>query len=65
MPTRWTVAGLAGLLAASVALASSKIAVGDQWPRRPLTMVEPFAAGGPTGVVGRIVATEAAGPHSS
>jgi tripartite-type tricarboxylate transporter receptor subunit TctC len=33
-----------------------KVAQADQWPTRPLTMVVPFAAGGPTDVVGRIVA---------
>src|SRR5215471_15657167 len=33
-----------------------KVAQADQWPTRPITMVVPFAAGGPTDVVGRIVA---------
>jgi len=28
----------------------------ENWPNRPITMVVPFAAGGPTDVVGRIVA---------
>jgi tripartite-type tricarboxylate transporter receptor subunit TctC len=46
----WKIAALAGLLAAvGVAHASS-------WPTRPITMVVPFAAGGPTDVVGRILA---------
>lgn len=45
------VAALAGVLAAAgVAHASS-------WPTRPITMVVPFAAGGPTDVVGRILAS--------
>jgi Tripartite tricarboxylate transporter family receptor len=33
-----------------------KVAQADQWPTRPITMVVPFAAGGPTDVVGRILA---------
>ena len=46
----WTVAALSGLVVAvGVAHASS-------WPTRPVTMVVPFAAGGPTDVVGRILA---------
>ncbi len=28
----------------------------ESWPTRPVTMVVPFAAGGPTDVVGRILA---------
>ena len=32
------------------------IAAADGWPTRPVTMVIPFAAGGPTDAVGRIVA---------
>jgi tripartite-type tricarboxylate transporter receptor subunit TctC len=50
MLKRWTIALLAAALAAAgVARASS-------WPTRPITMVVPFAAGGPTDVVGRILA---------
>jgi tripartite-type tricarboxylate transporter receptor subunit TctC len=57
MRKRWIVLGVAGLLAAAgIALAHMKIAQADQWPTRPVTMVVPFAAGGPTDVVGRIVA---------
>ena len=52
MLTRWTVAAVAGLL--SVA----QFARADQWPSRPVTMVVPFAAGGPSDVVGRIVAQQ-------
>jgi len=46
----WTIA----LLAA--ALAAVGVARASNWPTRPLTMVVPFAAGGPTDVVGRILA---------
>jgi tripartite-type tricarboxylate transporter receptor subunit TctC len=50
MRRNWTAVALAGLLAAvGVAHASS-------WPTRTITMVVPFAAGGPTDVVGRILA---------
>ena len=50
MLRNWTVAALSGVLAAvGVAHASN-------WPTRPVTMVVPFAAGGPTDVVGRILA---------
>jgi tripartite-type tricarboxylate transporter receptor subunit TctC len=46
----WKIAALAGVLTAvGVAHASN-------WPTRPITMVVPFAAGGPTDVVGRILA---------
>ena len=51
MPKRWTMMVVAGLLAAAVGLAHA-----ESWPTRPITMVVPFAAGGPTDVVGRIMA---------
>ena len=46
---------LAGVLTA-LGLGAMKIAQADQWPSRPITMVVPFVAGGPSDVVGRIVA---------
>jgi tripartite-type tricarboxylate transporter receptor subunit TctC len=55
MPTRWMVL-VAALLAAGITFASIKPRQVDQWPSRPLTMIVPFAAGGPTDVVGRILA---------
>jgi tripartite-type tricarboxylate transporter receptor subunit TctC len=42
--------------AAGILLATAVVAAGDDWPTRPLTMVVPFAAGGPADAVGRIVA---------
>jgi tripartite-type tricarboxylate transporter receptor subunit TctC len=41
--------------AAHIALAVS--AVAQEWPTRPVTMVIPFAAGGPVDIVGRILAS--------
>ena len=41
-----------GIFALSTALAPA-----DDWPTRPVTMVVPFAAGGPADAVGRIVAS--------
>jgi tripartite-type tricarboxylate transporter receptor subunit TctC len=46
----WIVGALAGVLAAA------GVAHAGSWPTRPVTMVVPFAAGGPTDVVGRILA---------
>ncbi|MGZ5182009.1 MAG: tripartite tricarboxylate transporter substrate binding protein BugD [Ramlibacter sp.] len=43
------------LLAASLA-AFSVAAAAQAWPERPVTMVVPFAAGGPTDVVARMIA---------
>jgi len=65
MPIKWMVL-VAGLFAAGITFAPIKLAQADDWPSRPLTMVVPFAAGGPTDVVGRIVAdrlSDALGQH--
>ncbi len=62
MLTRRIIVVFAGLLAvvlavlAAMELGVMKVAQADQWPSRPITMVVPFAAGGPTDVVGRILA---------
>src|SRR5215470_16484659 len=47
---KWTFA----LVAAGVAFGVSASA--QEWPTRPITMVVPFAAGGPTDIVGRVIA---------
>ena len=54
MSTLRIVAACVGLLA-SVASAGAQV-----WPTQPVTMVVPFAAGGPTDVVGRIFAARLA-----
>ena len=36
--------------------AASQVAWAQTYPMRPITMIVPFAAGGPTDVAGRIVA---------
>src|ERR1700739_2021147 len=51
MSSRWVVAALLGSLAISGAAQAAA-----NWPTRPVTMIVPFAAGGPTDVVGRILA---------
>jgi len=43
-------------LALAAVLAASGAATAEDWPTRPITMVVPFAAGGPTDAVGRVVA---------
>ncbi|MGB8529229.1 MAG: tripartite tricarboxylate transporter substrate-binding protein [Rhodoplanes sp.] len=47
---------LKALAAALVGLAGLTAAFAQEFPTRPLTMVIPFAAGGPTDVLGRVVA---------
>lgn len=42
-------------VAAGVALFGAGVANAQGWPQRPITMVVPFAAGGPTDVIARIV----------
>ena len=41
---------------AVAALAFAAVARAQDWPTRPVTMVVPFAAGGPVDVLGRILA---------
>ncbi len=45
---------LAGALFSLVTLAAS--AQAQDWPARPVTMIVPYAAGGPVDTVGRIMA---------
>jgi hypothetical protein len=59
MLTKVTIGLLAGLIvAAGIArlLATPGTTSADSWPTRPVTMIVPFAAGGPTDVVGRGIA---------
>src|SRR5262245_66051272 len=45
------------LTASATALAAiPRLALGQGYPLRPITMIVPYAAGGPTDVIGRIVA---------
>lgn len=46
----------ATLLAAALGLWASGAEAQGRWPERPITMIVPFAAGGPTDVIARIVA---------
>ena len=57
--TRLTVAlaAFVGMLALAGIVGIAGFArAANEWPSRPITMVVPFAAGGPTDVVGRIIA---------
>ena len=58
MLKRSVIVGLGALLVVGglARLASGGFMHADAWPTRPVTMIVPFAAGGPTDVVGRIVA---------
>jgi tripartite-type tricarboxylate transporter receptor subunit TctC len=47
---------MTGLLAAGLVLGGAAASGAEDFPNRPLTMVIPFAAGGPTDVLGRVVA---------
>src|SRR5687767_2947943 len=44
------------IAAIGVFLMATVSAMGQSYPTRPITMVIPFAAGGPTDVLGRVVA---------
>ena len=44
------------VLAVAVTIGGASVAKAQNWPTRPITMVVPFGAGGPTDTIGRIVA---------
>src|SRR5450755_2987261 len=49
------IAALTGTLALGLIAAGTLARAQESWPSRPLTMVVPFAAGGPVDLLGRIV----------
>jgi tripartite-type tricarboxylate transporter receptor subunit TctC len=49
------IAVLSGLALAAVAERSIEAAAAQSYPLRPITMIVPFAAGGPSDVIGRII----------
>ena len=49
-------------LVAAVAIAGTFVAKAYEWPARPVTIIVPFGAGGPTDAVARIVAEGMRGP---
>jgi len=42
-------------VAAAMALAAPAVALAQAWPNKPITVIVPFAAGGPTDVVARLI----------
>jgi tripartite-type tricarboxylate transporter receptor subunit TctC len=56
MPLRGRTVFALGTSALVATLASLQIAFAQDWPTRPVTMVVPYAAGGPVDTVGRVMA---------
>ncbi len=48
----------------ALALAALLPAAHAEFPDRPITLIVPFPAGGPTDIVGRLAAAKAGGPPS-
>jgi tripartite-type tricarboxylate transporter receptor subunit TctC len=46
---------ISGLALAAILAATGSVQAQQNWPTRPITMIIPFAAGGPTDVLGRVV----------
>jgi tripartite-type tricarboxylate transporter receptor subunit TctC len=53
MPRHWM-----SLVLAAALLMSGGTARGEDWPTRPITLVVPYAAGGPTDAIGRLFAQQ-------
>jgi tripartite-type tricarboxylate transporter receptor subunit TctC len=49
-------------LAAITMIAGASVASANEWPTRPVTIIVPFGAGGPTDTLVRIVAGAMRGP---
>src|SRR6266446_7755980 len=47
---------LSAAAAAALTIAGSSVATAQDWPTRPITMVVPYGAGGPSDAIGRILA---------
>jgi len=58
---RMMLLGLAGI-SLTLVLVKSSVCVADDYPFRPVQIIIPFAAGGPTDIVGRIMAAKMGDP---
>ncbi len=56
MTRRWAPLGVTALLTLGLGLIGAAPAAAQDWPSRPIRLIVPFAAGGPTDVVARLIA---------